>query len=114
MIGFMLVLKPKHLTGKEAKFLRKHLGYTAEDFSKVIGVGRVAVTKWETEATKLKGSNDKHIRRIYLAKKEGEIGKTPSIMKIVNTLIDFINLDNGSAATEFKIRSEDWSACTSA
>ena len=113
MIGFILILKPKHLTGKEACFLRKHLGYTAEDFGNVIGVKRVAVTKWETNAANLTGSNDKHIRRIYLSKKGPDIEKTPSVMRIVNTLIGFINLDNDSTEKEFKIKSEDWAACAS-
>lgn len=111
MIGFMLTLKPKHLTGKEARFLRKHLGYTANDFADVIGVKRMAVTKWENETTKFTGSNDKHIRRIYLQKKTNDIMETPGILRILNSLIDHLNLDNNPADKDIKIRSEDWGAC---
>jgi len=110
MIAFLLVLKPNHLIGKEARFLRKHLGYTAEDWANVLGVKRVAVTRWETGESKITGSNDKSMRRVYLDKKRVEIMKTPGIMRIVTSLIDFISLDN-KPAKEVKIRKEDWSEC---
>ncbi len=113
MIAFALVFKSKALTGKEARFLRKHLCYTGEDLAGIMGVKRMAVTRWEGGKTKITGSNDKHIRRIYLEKKTDEIIKTPGIMRIVKTMVGFLSLDNSPPSKEIKIRREDWTACAS-
>ncbi len=46
MIAFALVFKPKALTGREARFLRKHLCYTGEELARIMGVKRMTVTRW--------------------------------------------------------------------
>lgn len=41
--------KTARLTGAEVRFLRKHLGWSGEDFASVMGVRQETVSRWETE-----------------------------------------------------------------
>lgn len=106
LIAFLLVLKPTGLNGDEGRYLRKHLGYTAEDLADKIGVTRVTVARWETGKTVIKPDHDKQLRRFYLDKKENEFNKLPAVNKILSTLVDFLPAKNRKP--EFRIHPEDW------
>ena len=41
--------KHARLTGAEVRFLRKHLGWSGEDFAKTMGVTPGTVSRWENE-----------------------------------------------------------------
>jgi len=41
--------KTSRLTGSEVRYLRKHLGWSGEDFANVMGVRQETVSRWETE-----------------------------------------------------------------
>jgi YgiT-type zinc finger domain-containing protein len=109
LIAFILMLKPFGLTGDEGRYLRKHMGYTAEDLAGKIGVTRVTVARWESGKGNIKLDHDKQLRRLYLDKKGSELNKLPAVYKILNTLIDFLPAKNKKS--EFKIHTEDWITC---
>src|SRR5437870_2437733 len=48
-IAVTLARKKARLAPKEIRFLRKHLGYSSQDFAKRVGVSRTTVSKWERE-----------------------------------------------------------------
>lgn len=113
-IAFLLALKPVGLNGDEARYLRKHLGYTAEDLAEIMGVKRVTVSRWEnaTKSGSIREEHDKHLRRLYLDKKKTDLIKAPGINRILSTLVDFLPLNKKTP--QFKIHAEDWMPCGAA
>ncbi len=106
MIGFWICLSAKKMTPDEARFLRKNLGFSAEKLADTMGVDRVTVTRWETSASKLSWSNDKHLRRIYWDKKQDNIKKLPDFLRMVSSFIDSLTPERKNKV--FKISPDDW------
>jgi DNA-binding transcriptional regulator YiaG len=52
------------MKGAEVERLRKRLGMTQAEFAKLLGVHRVTVTRWETEAVTIQPPMAKLIRMI--------------------------------------------------
>jgi putative transcriptional regulator len=48
-IAEIIAEKTARLTGAEIRFLRKHLGWSGEDFAKTMGVTKSTVSRWENE-----------------------------------------------------------------
>jgi len=65
LIGKILVRKKSLLNGKEIRFLRKNMGYSAKKFSSIIGVDNTTFSKWENANQGRSNSNDRFIRLIY-------------------------------------------------
>lgn len=105
LIAFILVLKPTALSGKEAQYLRKHLGLTADELAKRMGLTRITVTRWEGRRDILR-QHDKHLRLLYLDKNRQELSKIQDVQRIISTLVQSLPLDKKKQ--EFRIRTEDW------
>src|SRR5579863_1219365 len=105
LIAFLLIFKSVGLTGKEARYLRKHLGLTAEELAEKIGVTRVTVARWERKQDGIRTDHDKHLRRLYLEKKLQDPAKLPSVRGIIYLLVGSLPLDRKKR--ELKIRTED-------
>ena len=59
-----VISKPYRLNGAEVRFLRKHLGKTGEDFSKLLHVTKSTLSKWETGDLPVGDQSDHLIRLI--------------------------------------------------
>jgi len=62
VVARAIIHKPYRLTGKEVRFLRKHLGMTAEKFSHLLDVDKTTVSKWENDDDKVGAQSDRLIR----------------------------------------------------
>lgn len=67
-IASVLLKKRDLLTGKEVRFLRKHLGYSGAMFSRLIGYGHEAISRIETGANPVTESFDRLVRFTVAAK----------------------------------------------
>ncbi|MEW6387814.1 MAG: type II TA system antitoxin MqsA family protein [Thermodesulfobacteriota bacterium] len=67
LIAEILLQKEDQLSGREIRFLRKHMGLKAKDFAKQIGVMNVTVSRWEREEIIPPKTIDRLIRYFYAA-----------------------------------------------
>jgi len=65
LIAMIILKKEDQLSGREIRFLRKHMGLKAKDFAKQIGVMNVTVSRWEREETIPPQPIDRLIRFFY-------------------------------------------------
>ncbi len=71
LVLLALVTKKGHLTGYQAKFVRRWLGNTLESFGKELGVSHSTVKKWENKGDESTGTavaNDFYIRCMIIEK----------------------------------------------
>ncbi len=61
----LLLEKENQLSGREIRFLRKHMGLKAKDFARELGVGKVTVSRWESGEYSPSESFDRFIRLLY-------------------------------------------------
>ncbi len=108
LIAFLLLFKPTHLTGAEARFLRKSMCYTEEDLANSLGIKRVTVSRWENAKGEMKKDRDKHLRLFFMNKKSNEFIEAPGIMQIIKTLLSSLPIEKDM--TNLKIHPEDWAA----
>ena len=53
VLAAAIVRRTSRLTGQEIRFLRKFLGYSGVDFSKVVGVSPETLSRWENAKEKM-------------------------------------------------------------
>lgn len=58
--------KTARLTGAEIRFLRKHLGWSGEDFANVMGVRPESVSRWENEREPMGATSERLLRLMAL------------------------------------------------
>ena len=51
LIAQILLKQENQLSGREIRFLRKHMGMKAKDFAERLGVKNVTVSRWEQGET---------------------------------------------------------------
>ena len=105
LIAGILLFKPINLIGAEARYLRKHMGCTADELAKIMGVTRITVARWEGRKNNIPKTHDKHLRRVYLDKNKSNLRKLPDITRFIKTLPDYFPQQN---KPEYKIDSEAW------
>ena len=54
LIAEILLQKEEQLSGREVRFLRKHMGLKAKDLAQKIGVMNVTVSRWEREEMRVR------------------------------------------------------------
>ena len=69
-IAQRIVSKRYRLTGAEVRFLRKHIGMTAEVFSRLLHVDKTTVSKWENDEDPVGEQSDLLIRSVALLEDE--------------------------------------------
>lgn len=72
-IAESILLKPTSLSGAEIRFLRKNLAMKINEFSQLLGVDRVTVSRWENDHEKPSRSADRLIRLTYAV--EARVGE---------------------------------------
>ena len=65
-IAQYLVEKRERLTGKEARFLRKWLGWSGQDTAKRLGFTAETVSRWENEKIQISEVADKFLRSLVI------------------------------------------------
>jgi len=68
LISQILLRKEGQLSGREIRFLRKHMGMKSKDFAKEIGVKPVTVSRWENGDSPPTEPLDRLIRLFYAAR----------------------------------------------
>lgn len=71
VIALGVVNKPYRLRGEEIRFLRKYLGKTGQEFSRLIHVDKSTLSKWENNDDRVGDQSDRLIRLLVLALGEG-------------------------------------------
>jgi putative transcriptional regulator len=66
LIALELARKPTSLAGREIRFLRKHLGYSGQDFAARLGVTPETMSRWENEQTPFGGSAERLLRMLVV------------------------------------------------
>jgi putative zinc finger/helix-turn-helix YgiT family protein len=61
------VRQPRMVASAELRFLRKHLGLSAGDFARMMGVTRETVSRWETGAKPMGSVADRLLRLLVLS-----------------------------------------------
>jgi putative transcriptional regulator len=73
-IAESILLKPTSLSGAEIRFLRKNLAMKINEFSQLLGVDRVTVSRWENDHERPSKSAERLIRLTYAV--EARVGET--------------------------------------
>jgi len=71
VLAWHIATRRYRLCGEEVRFLRKYLKMSAAEFSKLIGVDKTTLSKWENNSDKVGGSSDRLIRSVVLTLGEG-------------------------------------------
>lgn len=66
-IAEYLVRKQSPLTGEEFRFLRKHMGMSANDLARVLGVTSVTISRWENNKENVGPQSDRLLRVVLCA-----------------------------------------------
>jgi DNA-binding transcriptional regulator YiaG len=68
VIAFAVIAHPCRLTGKEVKFLRKYLGMSGDEFSRLVNIDRTTLSKWENDQQEIGKHSDRLIRFVVVGK----------------------------------------------
>lgn len=66
-----VLAKPRRLTGKEFRFVRKYLMKTGEEIGRMLGVNKTTVSKWENNEDPIGDQSDRLFRCVALLTGEG-------------------------------------------
>jgi len=67
-IAFAVVTHPCKLTGNELRFLRKYVGLSGEEFSKLVRIEPETLSRWENSQQEIGKNSDRLIRFIVVSK----------------------------------------------
>jgi putative transcriptional regulator len=62
VIAMAVIHKPARLSGAEVRYLRKHLGWSGENFSAHMGVDASTVSRWENDKESIGSTSDRLLR----------------------------------------------------
>lgn len=65
VIGCILILKQSPLNGKEIRYLRKNMGYSAKKFAAALAIDKSTLSRWEHGVRPPSSSLDRAIRLLY-------------------------------------------------
>jgi len=68
VVAGLLVQKPERLSGAEARFLRKWLGWSGQDTADRLGFTPEHVSRWENDKVPMSETADKLLRSLVLAR----------------------------------------------
>ena len=65
-IGFHLASQQRPLSGKELRFLRKHMDLTQADLGTILGLSSQQVARWEKGKSDISGPADRLVRALFI------------------------------------------------
>jgi len=81
LIADALISKPARLSGREVRFLRKHLELSAKSLAQILQVHQATVSKWENGEDYIGPQSDLLVRALAIAKKEGKLEELSGKLK---------------------------------
>lgn len=78
-IAFSLLRKKTLLSGEEARFLRKWVGFSATELAQTADFTKSAVSRWETSKKRISKDSDRLIRLIVFAKMLENVGHVTGV-----------------------------------
>jgi len=80
LIAFDLLRKATILSGEEARYLRKWVGYSASELAEVTGYTNSIISRWENDKTPITKEPDRLLRLVVFAKMlENAVGEAISV-----------------------------------
>jgi YgiT-type zinc finger domain-containing protein len=80
LIAFDLLRKESILSGEEARYLRKWVGYSAKELAETTGYSKSIVSRWENEKKNIAKESDRLLRLVVFAKMlENAVGQKISV-----------------------------------
>ena len=102
-IALAVAKKSSRLTGVEARFLRKVLGFSGVDFARHLGVDPTVLSKWENDALPIGEQSDRLLRLM------GVHGR-PIEEYPLEKLADIDSNSRESAKINLRVSGRDWQA----
>jgi DNA-binding transcriptional regulator YiaG len=81
-IGCYLAHQKKSLSGKELRFLRKHMNLTQSDLGNLLGLSSQQVARWEKAESDISGPADRLVRALFIQIVGGKL----NLEELVRTL----------------------------
>jgi len=91
IIGIDTVKSTATLSGKQIRFLRKEMGYSATWFAHILGASKVTVSRWESGAEHIGRAYDRVIRIFYLRNLEEKSKKVVALN--IESIMESISKD---------------------
>lgn len=93
LLAVAVLSKPARLKGAEVRFLRKYLGMTGAEFSKLIHVDKGTLSKWENDEDPIGEQSDRLIRAVTLGLGDGLKERLESIIRMFGEIKESKDLD---------------------
>jgi YgiT-type zinc finger domain-containing protein len=110
VIAFDLLRKKTLLSGEEARFLRKWVGYSATELAETTGYSKSIISRWENEKQDIAKESDRLLRLVVFAKMlENAVGQNISVdgTGLPNKIAEVGRLVRSLNLPEFLRRVED-------
>jgi len=80
VVAFDLLRKATILSGEEARYLRKWVGYAASELAEATGYSKSIISRWENDRSKITKESDRLLRLVVFAKMlENAVGQSISV-----------------------------------
>ncbi len=80
VVAFDLLRKATILSGEEARYLRKWVGYSASELAEATGYSKSIISRWENDRSKITKESDRLLRLVVFAKMlENAVGQSISV-----------------------------------
>lgn len=80
-LALAVICKPRPLDGSDVRFLRKYVGRTAEEFSRLLNVNKTTVSKWENNADRVGEQSARLIRVLVVGLDKKLSAKLADVIK---------------------------------
>ncbi len=98
-IALAIIAQKRLLAGREIRFLRKHLGWSGQDFARRMGLTNSQVSRWENDHEAIGAQSDRLLRMLVLVRKPVEsyepyVEMLPMIRKTPPKKLTALHLEN--------------------
>jgi len=85
-VAAAIVKKPARLAGPEIRFLRTHLGWSAQEFASIVGADPASVSRWENGKDDIGPQTDRLLRALTLLREPIE-GYDASELRLIGKAV---------------------------